>query len=106
MIADAGELDCRARHPGRLVPTSGVASAVPRIANLRSSVAHSTRLAIAAHTNHWSIVSGTVPNAILRTGTLTTATCSSSDTPMALHNHGFTKKPRNALVSSERAARQ
>ena len=49
---------------------------------------HSTTLAIAAQTSHWSTVSGTVPKATLRNPTWTTAICSNAASATALHSTG------------------
>src|SRR5688572_27838942 len=63
---------------------------IVRRSHFRSSLIHRTRLAIAAHVNHCSSESGTVPKATLRKPRLTTATCSTTDSTIAPHNHGFT----------------
>ena len=74
-----------------------------RFTSLLSSLYHSTTLAIAVHSSHWSNVSGTVPKARLRKSRLTTATCSSSYSAIAAQSHGLANKCTNALVVSERA---
>jgi len=78
---------------------------VRRIA-LRASLAQSTPLAATTHTAHWAPESGVVENAWLSPPTCTTATWSSTETPIAAHSHRFTKSRRNALAVSERAFRQ
>ena len=50
---------------------------------MRNSLHHSTTLAIAAHSSHWSNASGTVPNAAFRNSRLTTATCSTGNSAIA-----------------------
>ena len=77
-----------------------------RLSSLRTSLNHSTTLAIAAHSSHCSNSSGTVPKARLRKSRLTTATCSSTDSAIAPQSHGLTNRCANALAVSERALKQ
>ena len=77
-----------------------------RFTSLRSSLIHSTALAIVTQPSHWLASSGTVPKAALRKARWTTATCNATDRAMALHSHGLAKTRWNALAVSERALKQ
>ena len=71
--------------------------------SLRASDTHSTTLAATIVTPHCAAVSGSVPNAVLRNGRKTTATCNRAERATAPHSQAFENRPRNALRRSERA---
>ena len=77
-----------------------------RLAHLRSSLNHSTPLAIAMHTPHCSSESGAVPKARFRGSMCTTATCRPAESATMAHSHRLANRPLNALRVSDRALKQ
>ena len=92
----------RSSTPGRRCPPHR--SRVPAVRDELASLRHPQHDA-GGHDRdpHCAAVSGSVPNAVLRNGRKTTATCNRAERATAPHSQAFENRPRNALRRSERA---
>ena len=70
--------------------------------SLRNSSNHNTTDAMAIATPQWARSSGTVPKALCRKGSSTTAICRTAASATDAHSQRLLNRPRNALVVSER----